>query len=68
MVAFQENNNGLHFLRRPSFLMGIFFLSIQIPTKIIKGVTVLSRKIETAPFSYLLCVAIKGLDLPHPRW
>ena len=24
-IEFQENNNGLHFSRRPSFLMGIFF-------------------------------------------
>lgn len=24
-MEFQENNNGLRFLRRPSFLMGIFF-------------------------------------------
>ena len=24
-IEFQENNNGLRFLRRPSFLMGIFF-------------------------------------------
>ena len=24
-IEFQENNNGLHFLRRPSFFMGIFF-------------------------------------------
>ena len=23
-IEFQENNNGLHFSRRPSFLMGIF--------------------------------------------
>ena len=24
-IEFQENNNGLRFSRRPSFLMGIFF-------------------------------------------
>ena len=24
-IEFQENNNGPRFLRRPSFLMGIFF-------------------------------------------
>ena len=24
-IEFQENNNGLRFLRKPSFLMGIFF-------------------------------------------
>ena len=24
-IEFQENNNGLRFLRRPSFFMGIFF-------------------------------------------
>ena len=24
-IEFQENNNGLHFARRPSLLMGIFF-------------------------------------------
>ena len=30
-IEFQENNNGLHFLRRPSFLMGIFFYECHYP-------------------------------------
>ena len=30
-IEFQENNNGLHFSRRPSFLMGIFFYECHYP-------------------------------------
>ena len=31
LVPFQENNNGLRFLRRPSFFMGIFFYECHYP-------------------------------------
>ena len=30
-IEFQENNNGLRFSRRPSLLMGIFFLWVSFP-------------------------------------